>query len=180
MFPCRSWTRWMPFATDLVATRSVWAISSLPIPLTRPCLLKDPMSKSFCPSDSISTNLKISSKRTLIITIWVSQNEKGRVVIIAKKITIFCLCFTVAPGGDHVLSLVDEISYRAPPAPPLSQMHELNPELFCNGDNRSPDCSVDCRCTHMIDVPLNSVVEIVLVDEGKFMSLVDQTPLNII
>lgn len=75
--------------------------------------------------------------------------------------------FPVAPGGDHVISLVDEISYSAPPAPPLSQMHELSPELFCNGDNRPATCPVDCRCTHMIDVPLNSVVEIVLVDEGK-------------
>lgn len=46
-------------------------------------------------------------------------------------------------------------------------MHELSPELFCNGDNRPANCPVDCRCTHMIDVPLNSIVEIVLVDEGK-------------
>lgn len=69
-------------------------------------------------------------------------------------------------GGDHVLSLVDEISYVAPPSPPLSQMSELDPDLFCNGDNRPASCGVDCRCVHMIDVPLNSIVEIVLVDEG--------------
>ncbi|CAH0721838.1 unnamed protein product, partial [Brenthis ino] len=79
--------------------------------------------------------------------------------------------FLVAPSGDHVLSLVDEISYMAPPAPPLSQMHELPPELFCNGDNRPADCAVDCRCTHMIDVPLNSIVEIVLVDEVQSPNL---------
>ncbi|XP_047512299.1 laccase-5 isoform X2 [Pieris napi] len=79
--------------------------------------------------------------------------------------------YLVAPGGDHVLSLVDEISYRAAPAPPLSQMHELSPELFCNGDNRPENCAVDCRCTHMIDVPLNSIVEIVLVDEVQSPNL---------
>lgn len=85
----------------------------------------------------------------------------------------------MAPGGDHVLSLVDEISYSAPPAPPLSQMHELSPDLFCNGDNRPPNCAVDCRCTHMIDVPLNSIVEIVLVDEGAYLKLhlMTQSPL---
>ncbi|XP_039747362.1 laccase-5 [Pararge aegeria] len=79
--------------------------------------------------------------------------------------------YLVAPTGDHVLSLVDEISYTAPPAPPLSQMHELPPELFCNGDNRPADCTADCRCTHMIDVPLNSIVEIVLVDEVQSPNL---------
>ncbi|XP_026494888.1 uncharacterized protein Stw isoform X1 [Vanessa tameamea] len=93
--------------------------------------------------------------------------------------------YLVAPGGDHVLSLVDEISYTAPPAPPLSQMHELPPELFCNGDNRPADCSVDCRCTHMIDVPLNSIVEIVLVDEVQSPNLshpfhLHGTPYNVI
>ncbi|CAG9114631.1 unnamed protein product [Plutella xylostella] len=74
-------------------------------------------------------------------------------------------------GGDHVLSLVDEISYVAPPSPPLSQMSELDPDLFCNGDNRPASCGVDCRCVHMIDVPLNSIVEIVLVDEVQSPNL---------
>ncbi|XP_038215385.1 laccase-2 isoform X1 [Zerene cesonia] len=93
--------------------------------------------------------------------------------------------YLVAPGGDHVLSLVDEISYMAAPAPPLSQMHELPPELFCNGDNRPENCPVDCRCTHMIDVPLNSIVEIVLVDEVQSPNLshpfhLHGTPYNVI
>ncbi|XP_013180620.1 PREDICTED: laccase-5 isoform X2 [Papilio xuthus] len=88
-------------------------------------------------------------------------------------------------GGDHVLSLVDEISYVAAPAPPLSQMHELPADLFCNGDNRPANCPVDCRCTHMIDVPLNSVVEIVLVDEVQSPNLshpfhLHGTPFNVI
>jgi hypothetical protein len=74
---------------------------------------------------------------------------------------------TVAPGGDHLISLIDEISYVSPPAPPLSQINDIPPEQFCNGDNRPPECGANCMCTHSVDIPLNAIVEIVLVDEGK-------------
>lgn len=82
------------------------------------------------------------------------------------------ILLTVAPTGDHVISLVDEISFVFPPAPPLSQIDDIPPEQFCNGDNRPPDCGANCMCTHKVDIPLNAVVEVVLVDEGKsLMSL---------
>ena len=44
--------------------------------------------------------------------------------------------FLVPPGGDHLISLVDEISYVGPPAPLLSQYDDVDPQQFCNGDNR--------------------------------------------
>lgn len=75
--------------------------------------------------------------------------------------------FLVAPGGDHLISLIDEISYVSPPAPMISQMHDIPPEQFCNGDNRPPDCGRNCMCTHTVDIPLNAIVEVVLVDEGN-------------
>lgn len=74
---------------------------------------------------------------------------------------------TVAPTGDHVISLVDEISFTFPPAPPLSQIDDIPPEQFCNGDNRPADCGANCMCTHQVDIPHNAVVEVVLVDEGN-------------
>lgn len=74
----------------------------------------------------------------------------------------------VAPNGDHILSLIDEISYMAAPAPPLSQYDDINPDQFCNGDNRPANCAQNCMCTHKVDIPLNAVVEVVLVDEGEF------------
>lgn len=55
----------------------------------------------------------------------------------------------------------------SPPAPLISQYDDINPEQFCNGDNRPENCGENCMCTHKIDIPLNSVVEVVLVDEGK-------------
>ncbi|XP_050514560.1 uncharacterized protein LOC114336593 [Diabrotica virgifera virgifera] len=71
----------------------------------------------------------------------------------------------VAPSGDPVLSLIDEISYMSPPAPIISQYDDIDPEQFCNGDNRPADCGPNCMCTHKVDIPLNAVVEVVLVDE---------------
>nr|BCM26534.1 laccase-like multicopper oxidase 2 [Pseudothemis zonata] len=73
--------------------------------------------------------------------------------------------FLVAPNGDHVISLVDGISFVFPPSPPLSQIEDIPPEMFCNGDNRPPECGENCMCTHKVDIPLNAIVEVVLVDE---------------
>jgi FtsP/CotA-like multicopper oxidase with cupredoxin domain len=61
--------------------------------------------------------------------------------------------------------LVDEISYLSAPAPLLSQYDDINPEQFCNGDNRPADCGDNCMCTHKVDIPLNAIVEMVIVDE---------------
>lgn len=83
------------------------------------------------------------------------------------KVTVF----SVAPNGDHVISLIDEISHMSPPAPLLSQYDDIDPSQFCNGDNRPPNCGPNCMCTHKIDIPLNAIVEVVLVDEGKLVSL---------
>ncbi|KAG5670510.1 hypothetical protein PVAND_000769 [Polypedilum vanderplanki] len=73
--------------------------------------------------------------------------------------------FLVAPTGDHVISLIDEISYLSAPTPLLSQYDDINPEQFCNGDNRPANCGPNCMCTHKVDIPLNAIVEVVLVDE---------------
>lgn len=75
----------------------------------------------------------------------------------------------VAPnGGDHVISLVDEISYISPPSPMLSQIDDIPPEMFCNGDNKPANCGKNCMCVHKVDIPTHAVVEVVLVDEGTF------------
>ncbi|XP_074036592.1 uncharacterized protein, partial [Leptinotarsa decemlineata] len=79
--------------------------------------------------------------------------------------------FLAAVGGDHVISLIDEISFQSPPAPPLSQLDDLDQDLFCNGDNRPEHCGQNCMCTHMVDIPLNAIVEVVLVDEVQSPNL---------
>lgn len=71
-------------------------------------------------------------------------------------------------GGDHVISLIDEISYVSPPSPMISQINDIPPESFCNGDNKPTNCGRNCMCVHKVDIPLHAVVEVVLVDEGTF------------
>ncbi|KAF4524249.1 hypothetical protein B566_EDAN008795 [Ephemera danica] len=73
--------------------------------------------------------------------------------------------FLVAPTGDHVISLVDNISFVFPRSPPLSQPEDVPPQQYCNGDERPPQCGRNCMCTHSVDIPLNAIVEVVLVDE---------------
>uniref|UniRef100_A0A1A9VT62 Plastocyanin-like domain-containing protein n=2 Tax=Glossina TaxID=44049 RepID=A0A1A9VT62_GLOAU len=79
--------------------------------------------------------------------------------------------YLVAPSGDHLLSLIDEISYISPPSPMLSQIHDIPPEYFCNGDNRPANCEPNCQCVHKVDIPLGAVVEVVLVDEVQQVNL---------
>ncbi|KAK9889606.1 hypothetical protein WA026_006979 [Henosepilachna vigintioctopunctata] len=74
-------------------------------------------------------------------------------------------------AGNAVISLVDGISYMSPPAPLISQYDDNNPEQFCNGDEKPPECGANCMCTHKIDIPLNAIVEIVLVDEVQTPNL---------
>lgn len=64
------------------------------------------------------------------------------------------------------MSLIDEISYKSPNAPMLSQIEDIPPDQFCHGDNKPANCGSTCSCIHKVDVPLNAIVEVVLVDEG--------------
>lgn len=53
----------------------------------------------------------------------------------------------------------------------ISQINDIPPEQFCNGDNRPPNCGPNCVCTHKVDIPLNAIVEVVLVDEVQQTNL---------
>lgn len=77
----------------------------------------------------------------------------------------------MAGGGFHTVSLVDEISYMNPPSPLISQYYDLDQTLFCNGDKRPHDCGDNCMCTHKVEIPLNSLVEVVVVDEGLCLKI---------
>ncbi|KAH8275900.1 hypothetical protein KR026_000389 [Drosophila bipectinata] len=53
----------------------------------------------------------------------------------------------------------------------LSQFNDIPKEYYCNGDNRPSNCGENCQCTHKIDIPLNSIVEIILVDEVQQINI---------
>ncbi|XP_076235891.1 uncharacterized protein LOC143180212 [Calliopsis andreniformis] len=61
---------------------------------------------------------------------------------------------------------IANISFESPSSPILSQLEDVPTSQICNLTNLPSDCTDDvCSCTHVISVPLNSVVEIAMVDE---------------
>lgn len=65
---------------------------------------------------------------------------------------------------------LNRISMKMPSSPLLSARNSLDDSRFCNESSlaqRNIDCTVEfCECSHVLQVPLNAVVEMVLVDEG--------------
>lgn len=57
-----------------------------------------------------------------------------------------------------------------PSVPFLSSRNEIDESQYCNETslaNKNIDCKKDfCECSHVLQVPLNASIEIVLVDEG--------------
>ncbi|XP_050689230.1 uncharacterized protein LOC126981747 [Eriocheir sinensis] len=61
---------------------------------------------------------------------------------------------------------INEISLKLPNAPPLSQPQDVDRSDFCNATSRR-NCRGDfCHCPHVLNVEKDSLVELVLVDEG--------------
>ncbi|KAJ8956580.1 hypothetical protein NQ314_006707 [Rhamnusium bicolor] len=62
----------------------------------------------------------------------------------------------------------NHISMEMPSFPLLPQREEITSDIFCNQDTMSDkNCEENyCECPHGIKVPLNSVVELIMVDEG--------------
>ncbi|XP_025992935.1 laccase-1 isoform X1 [Solenopsis invicta] len=61
---------------------------------------------------------------------------------------------------------LNHISMKLPPFPLLPGRHLIKPNQFCNSSTVE-GCEKDhCACTHVLQVKLNSVVELVLIDEG--------------
>ncbi|XP_011645340.1 laccase-1-like isoform X2 [Pogonomyrmex barbatus] len=61
---------------------------------------------------------------------------------------------------------LNHISMKLPPFPLLPERDLIKPDQFCNASTVK-GCENDyCACTHVLQVKLNSVVELVLIDEG--------------
>ncbi|KAJ8686471.1 hypothetical protein QAD02_022265 [Eretmocerus hayati] len=74
---------------------------------------------------------------------------------------------------------LNHISLKLPSFPLMSQRDMIKPGSFCNSTNIPQDyCTKEqCACTHVLRVRLNSVVELVFVDEGQYA--VENHPLHL-
>ncbi|GAB0094395.1 Multicopper oxidase [Sergentomyia squamirostris] len=65
---------------------------------------------------------------------------------------------------------LNHISMKLPSFPLMPARHMIDDSQFCNSStltNQGINCKTDfCECTHVLQVPLNAVVEMVLIDEG--------------
>ncbi|XP_012286272.1 laccase-4 isoform X2 [Orussus abietinus] len=61
---------------------------------------------------------------------------------------------------------LNHITLKLPPYPLLSQRDSISTEQFCNASTVEGCVEDFCACTHVLQVKLGSVVELVLVDKG--------------
>lgn len=59
---------------------------------------------------------------------------------------------------------------KMPPMPLLIGRNAIDDSLFCNEtvlQQRNINCVKEfCECTHVVQIPLNSTVELIFIDEG--------------
>lgn len=66
---------------------------------------------------------------------------------------------------------LNHISMKLPHFPLMPARHMIDQDTFCNSATLAAEgrnCRQEyCQCPHVLEVPLNSTVELVIVDEGK-------------
>lgn len=66
---------------------------------------------------------------------------------------------------------INNFTFMFPPSPLLSQEGEIETELLCSSNDKPPHCTNNatiCECVHVINIPLQATVELILIDQGKF------------
>lgn len=66
---------------------------------------------------------------------------------------------------------LNHISMKLPHFPLLPARHMIDEDTFCNAvtlAREGRNCRTDyCQCPHVLELPLNATVELVIVDEGE-------------
>ncbi|XP_008553162.1 uncharacterized protein LOC103575234 [Microplitis demolitor] len=73
----------------------------------------------------------------------------------------------IVPSGDESFgATMAGISHINPPSPFISQLSDIPDGYICNKTNLPARClnSPICHCSHVINIPLNAVVDLMLVD----------------
>ncbi|XP_060526823.1 uncharacterized protein LOC132702294 isoform X2 [Cylas formicarius] len=77
--------------------------------------------------------------------------------------------YNVSPSTNQLQTpQFNHISMKVPSFPLLPQRDEVTEGMFCNEMTvKDQNCTTEyCECSHGYEIPLNSVVELVLIDEG--------------
>ncbi|OAD62113.1 Laccase-5 [Eufriesea mexicana] len=81
--------------------------------------------------------------------------------------------YLVLSQNKTMITTLNNITSDSPSAPPLSQFDDVAEEEFCSVDNLPSNCtsSEPCTCIHLIKIPLDSIVEINVIDEFNAQSV---------
>ncbi|VEN64425.1 unnamed protein product, partial [Callosobruchus maculatus] len=74
--------------------------------------------------------------------------------------------YAVLAGQAYSQAFVNGFSFVMPPSPLLSQYQDAKGSVCPTNGTNPEGCAGNCSCTNVIEVPLNAVVEIVLIDAG--------------
>ena len=78
-------------------------------------------------------------------------------------------CSLIARDQKEKIATVNNITNVYPSAVFISQRQDVPDETICSADNLPVNCGgpQPCACSHVEKIPLNSAVEIILIDESK-------------
>lgn len=73
-------------------------------------------------------------------------------------------------GNIVTRGAINNISFHFPEVSLLTQPENVKENMFCDENSVPPSCyNKICSCVHRIKVKLNSIVELVVVDEASSM-----------
>ena len=86
--------------------------------------------------------------------------------------------FLVVAGGDETVGFINRISNTNPSVVLISKRNEISDNTICKAGNIPTNCKgpEPCDCSHIQYIPLNSVVEIILIDESTLHILLYHNP----
>lgn len=84
---------------------------------------------------------------------------------------IICIHFTDTGGSVNLMGAINNMSFMFPSFPPLTQPEDITATTFCNHEESPAHCDAKpgrlCRCTHLLKLKLNSIVEMIIIDETE-------------
>ncbi|CAK9305034.1 unnamed protein product [Gordionus sp. m RMFG-2023] len=104
----------------------------------------------------------INNDHLRITNLKPSRNLAKAIQRVDHKIFLFTDSYLI----DEDIPMFNNISFRHPSAPLLSQYYDVPDRELCN-INTHPQCASEfCSCTHMYEIELGAVVEVIVIDEG--------------
>lgn len=127
----------------------------------------DPTNHHYCPTDLISLNVDESLLNATVDQRLVFGFDNYEVDYDEVFQTNRYEHFLSDGGPDLIQAAINNISFTHPSISILTQTDQIHDDMFCDQDNLPERCAEReiCHCTHRIKIKLNSVVEMVLIDD---------------